>query len=386
MNREQFKSKMEALINSKENLTRTEKFLEGIKNSEVYLYGAGNAGAMTHQLLEKMDISVRGFIDKNSDEEKLYKNVKVLSPDNVKKYLTDKTYIIVSFLCDYNELKKFYKFLKELGVTNFCYFHDIYNLAIFTPYLINSKVKIEESREIFNESIQNQILKIADWLEDEESQSVYYNFFNGIINSDSSLFSVPNNAIQYFVEDIKFSKSYQRFIDCGAYDGDTALMLKKLKGKVEKVAYFEPEIKNFNKLVINTQNQEIADEEIYFPCGVWNKADVLKFNSGIQSSSSISEEGIAHIQCLSIDEALRGFCPTFIKMDIEGAEYKALLGAEKNIRAYTPDLAISIYHKIEDMWEIPYLIKQINPKYKFYLRCHGLHGMETILYATEAKL
>ena len=70
-------------------------------------------------------------------------------------------------------------------------------------------------------------------------------------------------------------------------------------------------------------------------------------------------------------------------MDIEGAEYKALLGAEKTIKKYKPKLAICIYHKPEDVWEIPWLIHQFNPNYKFYLRHYSLTSPETVLYAID---
>jgi hypothetical protein len=68
-------------------------------------------------------------------------------------------------------------------------------------------------------------------------------------------------------------------------------------------------------------------------------------------------------------------------MDIEGSEYKALLGAKNMIMKHKPKLAISIYHKTEDIWEIPYLIYQFNPLYKFYLKHYSLSDNETILYA-----
>lgn len=70
-------------------------------------------------------------------------------------------------------------------------------------------------------------------------------------------------------------------------------------------------------------------------------------------------------------------------MDIEGAEYKALLGAEKTIKKYKPKLAICIYHKPEDVWEIPMLIHKINPNYRFYVRHYSLTTPETILYAID---
>ncbi|WDC85739.1 FkbM family methyltransferase [Caloramator sp. mosi_1] len=184
------------------------------------------------------------------------------------------------------------------------------------------------------------------------------------------------------MKDVNFNKGYSRFVDCGAFNGDTAFMIKEEIGQIEKIALFEPDINNFNQLIKNIKQNHIAKEHILFPCGVWNNNEIKSFVSGKDSISSISTEGNVYVQCVVLDDVLIGFNPTFIKMDIEGAEVEALLGAQDIIKECAPDLAISVYHKIEHMWEIPLLIKDINPNYKLYLRSHGLRGMETILYAT----
>ena len=74
--------------------------------------------------------------------------------------------------------------------------------------------------------------------------------------------------------------------------------------------------------------------------------------------------------------------PTFIKMDIEGAELSALQGATEVLSNY-PKLAISIYHKINDMWEIPLFIKNNFPDYKFYCKKSSPFG-ECVLFCSPA--
>ena len=68
-------------------------------------------------------------------------------------------------------------------------------------------------------------------------------------------------------------------------------------------------------------------------------------------------------------------------MDIEGAEIEAINGARQIISKHKPDLAISVYHKIEHLWEIPLLLNTLDNNYKFYLRSHEHFNQETILYA-----
>ena len=72
---------------------------------------------------------------------------------------------------------------------------------------------------------------------------------------------------------------------------------------------------------------------------------------------------------------------SFIKLDIEGAEYKALLGARRIIKTYKPKLAICVYHRHDDLCRLPMLIHEMVPDYKFYLRHHHPNEWDTVLYA-----
>ena len=96
--------------------------------------------------------------------------------------------------------------------------------------------------------------------------------------------------------------------------------------------------------------------------------------------SLICEDGEEKIDICKIDtEAGEA---TFIKMDIEGAELKALMGAKETIVQNKPKLAISIYHKPEDILQIPMYLKALVPEYKFYLRQYTMSYLECVLYAT----
>lgn len=72
----------------------------------------------------------------------------------------------------------------------------------------------------------------------------------------------------------------------------------------------------------------------------------------------------------------------YIKMDIEGAEYEALLGTENVIRKNKPKLAICVYHSAEDFIRIPQKIKEYVPEYRLYLSHKNEDLNETVVFAT----
>lgn len=108
----------------------------------------------------------------------------------------------------------------------------------------------------------------------------------------------------------------------------------------------------------------------------------LAFIVGQGEASAISRHGDGFVQCVALDDVTPTYAPNLIKMDIEGAEYDALLGARNIINKYLPGLAISIYHRPEHLWQIPLLIDDIAPgKYGFYIRSHAMSTFDTVLYA-----
>ena len=72
-------------------------------------------------------------------------------------------------------------------------------------------------------------------------------------------------------------------------------------------------------------------------------------------------------------------------MDVEGAELRALRGAEMTIREHRPKLAISVYHQPEDIYSIPRFLAELGVGYTFYLDHFTTHGEETVLFARSAN-
>lgn len=172
----------------------------------------------------------------------------------------------------------------------------------------------------------------------------------------------------------------ETFIDGGCYDGNSSVDFIKwcqLEGVEGTVYAWEPDPENLEKCRQLFKENHMGYELI--PKGLWSKSEELRLKSG-QTGSMISDDGEIKIEVDSIDHVINKHV-TFIKMDIEGSEYQALRGARNTIGKYKPKLAISIYHKIEDIWELLWLIHEMNPKYTFFLRHYSFADNETVLYA-----
>lgn len=187
---------------------------------------------------------------------------------------------------------------------------------------------------------------------------------------------------QYF--DVFDPSNKEVFVDCGAYDGQNTAMFYKWAGSHFKNSYlFEPLDEMRKKIELCMKNSNIKNYKL-LSGAVWDKHEIVHFKKDDcnDRSSNVIENGDISIQGLTIDEVIGGKEVTFIKMDVEGAELKALYGAKNTIIKWTPKLAICIYHKAEDIIEIPKYLLQIVPEYKFFVRHYTGHMGETVLYAT----
>lgn len=186
---------------------------------------------------------------------------------------------------------------------------------------------------------------------------------------------------QYFDKDIMNYEDEEVFVDCGCYDFSTSQYLDRLCN-VKKVFAFEPDLANISKIENNIEKSSIHEVELINK-GVWNKSQTLLFCSTGSSTSYFTEnenEATERLDVVSLDETIKEKV-TFIKMDIEGSELKALEGAKNLIQNCKPKLAICVYHKVEDIIDIPTYIKSIVPEYRLYLRHYSNFDHETVLYA-----
>ncbi len=283
-----------------------------------------------------------------------------------------------------------------LGTTLYCFMDDIgirIALSRFFNYLDSlKKTKTEEvkkSYEFYNSNIKK-IESVISLLEDEESKKVYRAIWKYRYTGNYS--DLPSNSYrsQYFYNDFfKYNKN-ETLIDCGAFDGDTIRSFKKMarrKGiSAYKIIAFEPDHHNYISLVRNHPDVLARN------AGCWDKNETLSFRSdGYESqiekkTANDTDNSIGTIECVRIDDVKECETASFIKMDIEGAERNAIIGAYNTIKKNKPKLAICIYHSDDDMVDIPLMIHEMIPEYKMFIRHHSNSRGETVLYCVPDEV
>ena len=170
------------------------------------------------------------------------------------------------------------------------------------------------------------------------------------------------------------------FLDVGSYDGSTSVLFSNWnKNKNTKIYAFEPDKNNWDKCRDNLRKCGCSTKLI--EAGCWSKATQLRFDEDSSYASKIDENGKVVVDVVDLDSVVGDEKVTFIKMDVEGAEQQALMGAKNIISKYHPRMAISIYHRNDDIYEIPNIILEIDDSYTFYLRHYTFCDADTVLYA-----
>ena len=227
------------------------------------------------------------------------------------------------------------------------------------------------------------IEEVNDVLEDEKSKKILRNllYYRMTYDYQYILDIVDSSFEQYFDTDIVSLTEQEVFIDAGAYTGDTLEVFVKLtKRQFKKIYCYEPDDGNFAKLKGMATELKVQDKVSLIKKGVHYQSDVFSFCANGSGSSHISESGNSQIEVCTIADTIKDI-PTYIKMDIEGSEIEALYGIKDIIKKYKPKLAICVYHKSDDLWRIPLILKRWVPEYHLYLRHYFPNQYETVCYA-----
>ena len=174
---------------------------------------------------------------------------------------------------------------------------------------------------------------------------------------------------EYFDLDVIQCGENEVLVDVGAFTGDTVIDYIAAYGlKYRRIYCYEMTPETFKML---QENLKLLPNLVLRCCGVGDQpGEMYILPNPHPSANRVSEQGQVKVPIVTVDEDIQEPV-TFIKMDIEGYEQKALLGCRRHIREDRPKLAVSVYHNNEDIWKIPRMIEEFCPGYLFYLRHQG---------------
>ncbi len=189
---------------------------------------------------------------------------------------------------------------------------------------------------------------------------------------------VPTNPQerQYFEESLYEKKNDEIFVDCGAFNGiSLKAFLHECGDAFEGYYGLEPDPDNYCRLeqYIYTLPPGVQEKINIFPEAVWKDNGGVDLYAMHGPGSFVADIGNTNVISTTIDGMLAGKRASYIKMNIEGSEKEALQGAEDTIKTYKPGLAVAGYHRTDDLWKIPHMVKSYREDYKIYLRSYMNH-------------
>lgn len=264
--------------------------------------------------------------------------------------------------------------LRKMGVKNdvymspFLVYRTYYDLEYGRNYINKHEAEIYSLYNQNDEYTMNLLNHIISERKEGKEEFQKIESFKGLSEVNEYFYDVRLNG-----------KGDMTWIDVGAYTGDTIeLAYLRFSDSIKKYYVFEPSRENLVELKRTIERLNIGNKTEILEFGLGNKEQVLSFNEKGALSSIVSRENNMRILIKTLDSLNLDIVGNpYIKMDIEGAEMSALRGMKEFITKYRPYMAICLYHRVEDILEVPSYIHEIDKNYKFYLRA----GMHTECYA-----
>ena len=313
----------------------------------IVLYGMGNGADLVLKYCKEYKIEVSGvFASDGFVRPKTFHGMPVTSYKTAKETFGD----MIVLLCFGTSLLSVIENIKKIAGENELYAPDV---PICGEELFTAE---------YYQSRKAQFDSVFSMLADEISKKTFKNIVDFKISGDINyLFDCETAEKEATKTFFKIEKN-ETYLDLGAYRGDTVLSFLETAGGYSKIIAVEPDEKSYKKLCCAVKDFENIQTVNAFAGERETTARITMNGSrGLSAAGTAREKAVVTVDSLNI-------APTFIKMDIEGAEAAALRGARKTIRSCRPKMQIAAYHRAGDLIDIPKAVLNIRNDYKLYLR------------------
>jgi FkbM family methyltransferase len=355
-----------------------ERLLSGCGGRTV-LFGAGNLGRKVLESLRGIGVEPLAFADNGRSKwGSRVDGIPVLSPKDAAERYGSSALFIVSIW----SLGQFYPesraTLQRMGcahITSTTFLRWKFADRFLPDFCLDLPHKV------YNEA--TEVRRAASLWADDFSRQEYLRHVRWRALGDQECLTPPVAEESYFLDSLYKLRDREVFIDCGAYTGDTAERVVERSPGFLRIVAIEADPANFGRLTKWAANLEpgIASRIDCLNVAVGAKRDKLHFAASGDEGAHIAKDGDLEVDCVPLDELLGDSMPTFIKMDIEGAEIEALEGSKRTIQKSEPILSVCVYHKQNDLWRVPLLIHSLADDYRLFLRPHDVDGWQLVCYA-----
>ena len=365
------------VLASQDAVKRGESLVGALRDMSLVIYGAGTLGRRVAAALTDRGATPVAFCDADQSKHgSLVDGVRVLSPADAVNAAGQGCCAIVAVWNPHGH--SFQQSAHRLRAAGCASVVPLPAVAASLPGLL-PHFFLDDPRLLWDD--RERIAIAYDSLADASSRDVYMAHLRWRLGVPWPEQFIPSEP-QYFPEGLFVQRDDEVFIDCGAYDGDTVRSFIGLWPHFERCHAYEPDPENLVSLrrmvgglpaavggrvvVHDAATSDTAGESRFEPCG---------------DGGRVAVDGGLAVRTVRLDDEHFGHPPTLIKADVEGAEEATLRGTRRLIHDHAPVLAVCVYHRPSDLWELPLLCRRFCGDYALHLRAHGFDGWETVLYA-----
>ena len=347
-----------------------------------HIYGAGGFGRRIARELVRLDVPVLGFVDRTGRERSTVDGLPCRHPDDLGDAEIEGSAYVHGLMNHYVPSRSLAEWAIARGFTQALFPTDLYTIPGFSLnnyWLAPPAATLDRLDDIE---------ALHDRLGDAESQALLLALLDYRLSTDPRRHPDLCASDAYVPAFLPIFDRPITFVDGGAYTGDTLETLLAHDVSVSDWIAFEPDERNMAALVETARRHRAtlgrytlikaglsdANETVQFTDGSGEASRVLGPQDFVAASTSTTD-----IQVVRLDDAVSCTGDVYVKLDIEGAERDALQGMAE-LLAQRPTIAVSVYHRPSDLWDIPRIIASLYDRPHFRLRQHGHHGFDTVLY------
>lgn len=343
----------------------------------IIVYGLGSTGQKIVDELLAAGIAIDLILDRGKAGEN-YGGIPVLALDALEEGHLDGRTALIALHNHYVDIKKIHADLLAAGAAR-----------VVTPIHLPEFVGKPKARpgywldpDFDYAAHATGFARARELLADEKSRELFDAILRYRQSGDVLDCPSPSADDEYVPADLPRFAEPLRLVDCGAFTGVAIHKFLKAGYAIDSFIAFEPDPASFAKLAARAFP---VRRGLCLPLGTWSSTTQLKFAGDSSMASHLSDDGNVTVQCVAVDDVVRGEAVNLVKLDVEGAEMDTLKGMARLVGEQRPNLLVSAYHRPGHLYEIAQLIDDWQLGYRFHLRVHEQNTFGVVLYALQAR-